>query len=110
MIVLLLAGCGAEPVKTGTEHTAAATENAEDKDVRIASEILAEHKEVKARMAQGMTLLYTGEKQEIDGRECYIFALGTNREEQFVREYLYGVCDNLIYSHDVLTDTWEKTD
>lgn len=26
--------------------------------------------------------------------------LGTDHDDQFVREQLYGVCDNLIYIHD----------
>ncbi len=78
----------------------------DDKNITIATEILLESAEVSERVKQGMTLLYTEEKQIIDGRECYIFALGTNHEEQFVREYLYGVCDNLIYSYDALNDSW----
>lgn len=78
----------------------------DDKNIKIATEILMESAEVSERVKQGMTLMYTEEKQIIDGRECYIFTLGTNREEQFVREYLYGVCDNLIYSYDALNDSW----
>ena len=78
----------------------------DDKNIKIATEILMESAEVSERVKQGMTLMYTEEKQVIDGRECYIFTLGTNREEQFVREYLYGVCDNLIYSYDALNDSW----
>ena len=27
-------------------------------------------------------------------------------EEQFVRERYYGVCDNLVYSYDAISDTW----
>lgn len=79
---------------------------AEDRNVQIARELLTEAAEVRDRMLQGMTLLYTGEHQTVEGRDCYIFALGTDREEQFVREYLYGVCDNLIYVYDAVTDTW----
>ena len=78
----------------------------DDKNIKIATEILLESAEVSERVKQGMTLMYTEEKQIIDGRECYIFTLGTNHEEQFVREYLYGVCDNLIYSYDALNDSW----
>ncbi len=78
----------------------------DDKNIKIATEILLESAEVSERVKQGMTLMYTEEKQIIDGRECYIFTLGTNHEEQFVREYLYGVCDNLIYSYDALNNSW----
>ena len=61
-------------------------------------------------MAQGMILLYTGERQTVEGRECLIIALVTDRDEQFVREYLYGVCDNLIYTYDAISDTWAALD
>lgn len=53
-----------------------------------------------------MTLLYTGEEVSIDGRDCMLFALGTDSGEQFVTEYFYSVCDNLIYAYDALSDTW----
>ena len=77
-----------------------------DVDVRIATELLLEVYEVQERSQHGMTLLYTGQKQTIDGRECMIFALGTVNESQFVSEYLYGVCDNLIYWYDAVSDSW----
>ncbi len=80
--------------------------NTEDKNVSIARELLTTAKEVQERMAQGMTVLYTGEHQIIQDRNCLIFALGTNRNDQFVREYLYAVCDNCIYTYDALSDTW----
>lgn len=84
------------------------TENdeTEDKNVQIARELLIESDQVRERMTQGMSLLYTGEHQTIEGRDCWIFALGTEHDDQFVREYLYGVCDNLIYTYDVISDTW----
>lgn len=78
----------------------------EDKNVQIARELLIESDQVRERMTQGMSLLYTGEHQTIEGRDCWIFALGTEHGDQFVREYLYGVCDNLIYTYDVISDTW----
>lgn len=77
-----------------------------DKNIKIAYEILLEADEIRDRCEQGMTLLYTDKQEVIDGRECYIFALGTNSNQQFVSEYLYGVCDNLIYSYDAVNDAW----
>ena len=53
-----------------------------------------------------MKIMYTGDTQMIEGRVCLLFVLGTDREEQFVRERYYGVCDNLIYAYDVVNDTW----
>ena len=35
-----------------------------------------------------------------------LFALGTDHGDQFVREQLYGVCDNLIYIHDAESTEW----
>lgn len=78
----------------------------EDKNVQIARELLAEAEPVRQRMAQGMVLLYTGERETIEGRDCWVFALGTDHDGQFVREALYGVCDNLIYTYDVIFDQW----
>lgn len=80
---------------------------AEDRNVEIAREILLESQEVQYYINKGMSVQYTGQIDEIDGRLCWIFALGTNRDDQFVRERYYGVCDNLIYFYDVLNDKWE---
>ena len=78
-----------------------------DKDsVQTATEFLRETDEIKAAMEQGMKLMYTGDTQVINGRSCLLFVLGTDRDGQFVREYYYGVCDNLIYTYDVVSDTW----
>lgn len=78
-----------------------------DSDAIIAYGLLSEASEVQYYMGLGMTLQYTGQTQIIDGRSCWIFALGTEHDDgQFVREHLYGVCDNLIYTYDVLSDTW----
>ena len=80
---------------------------AEDKNVTIAREILLDSQEVQYYINIGMSVQYTGQNREIDGRPCWIFALGTDRDDQFVRERYYGVCDNLVYFYDALNDTWE---
>ena len=79
----------------------------EDRNVEIALEILSESQEVQYYINKGMSVQYTGQIREIDGRPCWIFALGTDRDDQFVRERYYGVCDNLIYFYDTLNDKWE---
>lgn len=79
----------------------------EDRNVEIAREILSESQEVQYYINKGMSAQYTGEIRGIDGRPCWIFALGTDRDDQFVRERYYGVCDNLIYFYDTLNDKWE---
>ena len=78
----------------------------DERSVQIATELLLEANEVKHAVTQGMKVMYTGSTQWIEGRSCLLFALGTDSEEQFVRERYYGVCDNLIYAYDALSDTW----
>ena len=79
----------------------------EDKNVAIAREILLESQDVQYYISMGMSVQYTGQIEEIEGRSCWIFALGTDRDDQFVRERYYCVCDNLIFYYDSLNDKWE---
>ena len=81
-------------------------ETPDERSVQIATEILLEADEVKAAIEHGMKIMYTGNTQMIEGRTCLLFALGTDSEDQFVRERYYGVCDNLIYVYDAASDTW----
>ena len=81
-------------------------ETPDERSVQIATEILLEADEVKDAIEHGMKIMYTGNTQMIEGRICLLFALGTDREDQFVRERYYGVCDNLIYVYDAVSDTW----
>ncbi len=75
-------------------------------DEIIAYGLLLEASKVQYYIGLGMTLQYTGQTQIIDGRSCFIFAVGTKHDDMFVREYLFAVCDNLIYYYDALSDTW----
>ena len=81
-------------------------EKPDERSVQIATELLLEADEVKEAIEHGMKIMYTGDTQMIEGRTCLLFALGTDSEEQFVRERYYGVCDNLIYVYDSVSDTW----
>ena len=76
-------------------------------NIRIATELLCEADEVRDCMALGMSVQYTGEHEFVDGRECWLFALGTDRDGQFVRERYYAVCDNCIYGYDAIDDSWQ---
>ena len=78
----------------------------DERSVQIATEILMETDEVKQAVKQGMKVMYTGDTQWIEGRPCLLFAMGTDSEEQFVRERYYGVCDNLVYVYDAVSDKW----
>lgn len=81
-------------------------EEPDERSIQIATELLLETDEVKQAVMQGMKVMYTGDTQWIEGRPCLLFALGTDSEDQFVRERYYGVCDNLVYSYDAISDTW----
>ena len=78
----------------------------EGQSIEIGLEILQEIDEVRQGLEQGMSLMYIGNTDEIDGGCCMLFALGTDSDEQFVQEQLYGVCDNRVYAYDVMGDAW----
>lgn len=64
--------------------------------------------EVKDALQRGRKLLSTGDRETIGGRDCPIFALGTDGDEQFVREQLYAVSGDRIYAYSAITDSWES--
>ena len=66
--------------------------------------------EAKAYLDAGMTILFTGETIKLDGADCYLVDLGTNHEEQFVREihYAVNIKTQQVYLYDVIMDTWEE--
>lgn len=88
------------------DFSVSADEGKSQDDVAIAQMILLDSDEIKYYINKGMSLQYTGRTQEIDGRSCWIFALGTDHGDNFIREFYYGVCDNLIYSYDAASDSW----
>lgn len=73
-------------------------------DVSIAYGVLLEYDEVQDYINSGMSVQYTGETEVIEGKPCMVFALGTDRDDQFARERYYAVCDNLVYSYDAEGD------
>ena len=79
----------------------------DEANIRIAAELLCEAEEVRDYIALGMSVQYTGEHELVDGRECWLFALGTDHDGQFVRERYYAVSDNCIYVYDALDDSWQ---
>ena len=69
--------------------------------------LLSEVYEVQQYLALGMTMLFVGERQNIDGETCVLIALGTDHEEYFVRELYYAVAPSgTIYTYDLFTDSW----
>ncbi len=91
---------------TGVYDFSVYNEKPDTQAVEKATELLRETDEIKAAVKQGMKLMYTGDTQMIEGRTCILFALGTDHDDQFVRERLYGVCDKLVYIYDAVSDTW----
>lgn len=75
--------------------------------VESARERLLTADEVQDALQRGMKLLSTGDTQAVNGQQCLLFALGTEHEDQFVREQLYAVSDTQIYAYSVITDSWE---
>ena len=75
------------------------------RDIEIASEILRETEEVRDGLKRGMKLRYTG-TQMIKGYPCLLFSLGTDHDDIFVQEFLYGVGDNIVYVHDPNSNEW----
>lgn len=65
--------------------------------------------EIQERLEAGMSLLIEEDTTLIEGKECYLIALGTNHEDKFTRELFYAVNLNTeaVYRYDVLTDSWE---
>lgn len=53
-------------------------------DVSIAYGVLLEYDEVQDYINSGMSVQYTGEAEVIEGKPCMVFALDTDRDDQFV--------------------------
>ena len=66
--------------------------------------------EVDEYIKLGMTILFDGETIMLDGDEYYVVCLGTNHEENFVREIYYAVnvYTEQIYLYDILNDKLEQ--
>lgn len=74
--------------------------------VQSAYDLLMSNDEVRRCCEQGMAMLYTGDSQIVDGNECLLFALGTEQEDQFVREQYYAVSGDTVYYYDEIDDEW----
>ena len=66
--------------------------------------------EIQENLADGMSILFTGETTTIDGEECFEVALGTDHDEVFVREihYAVNISTEQVYEYNVLNDVWEE--
>lgn len=78
-----------------------------EKRIQNARDFLSSTDEVSNALERGMKLLYTGDEETVNGQQCLLLALGTEHEDQFVREQLYAVSDEQIFVYSVLRDRWE---
>jgi len=64
---------------------------------------------VKYYLEMGMTPLFTGETEVVQGEICYLIALGTDHEEHFVREVFFALnpVTLQVYEYDIINDIWE---
>lgn len=74
--------------------------------IRLATEKLLQLEEISMLLQQGMKLRYTDEVEWIDGENCLMFVLGTDHEDQFVREAYLGVSDDSVFIYDPVSDAW----
>lgn len=82
-------------------------EMTEEERAKNASELLTATDEVKDALERGMKLLYTGDTQVINGQQCLLFAIGTEHDDQFVREQLYAVSDDQVYTFYTDANEWK---
>lgn len=85
-------------------------ENKDDNESELlgaAFELLTGTDEVNYALEHGMKLIYTGDTETVNGSDCFIFSLGTEHEEQFVREQLYAVSKDTVYVFYTETGEWQ---
>ena len=71
-------------------------------------ELLYAEPSIQEKLHNGMSVMEVEERETINGDSCLVFALGTNREDQFVAEEHYAVSTTGdIYQMDYLTGNWE---
>lgn len=79
-----------------------------DVSAQACYQILCEIVEVQDCLASGMSLYYEETTTCINGKECLVFVLGTDREEQFVRECYYAVSlDKSVYKMEPISGEWQ---
>jgi len=72
-----------------------------------AADLLREVYEVQEYLSQGMEMIFDGTAEWIDSEYCVCIALGTEHEDNFVREVYYAVTWDTIYRLDPVYNTWE---
>ena len=71
-----------------------------------AAERLMEIEQIRYSLSIGMSLLETGDIEEIGGETCTLVALGTDSGDAFIREELFAVGARSVYFYDPIGDTW----
>lgn len=73
-----------------------------------AAGILSEIYEVQEYLSQGMQMMFDGTSEWLDEEYCVCIALGTDHEENFVREAYYAVSYDTVYRLNSVTGAWEE--
>ena len=68
--------------------------------------MLCEIAEIQDALLAGMSLMSDGTTECIDGEEYVCIALGTEHDENFVREQLYAVSWYSVVRMDPMTGDW----
>ena len=65
--------------------------------------------EIAEYLGKGMVLRFE-DTMDIDGKNCSVYVLGTDKPEQFVAEERYAadISDNSAFKYDVVNDKWNK--
>ncbi len=75
-------------------------------------EIIYATKELNDYLGLGMEIMFDWETEIVDGAQCYRVALGTDHEDQFVREihYAVNIDTRQVYKYDVIFDSWDRVE
>ena len=62
--------------------------------------------EIQEGIDLGLTLMYTGQSQWIEGKSCLVFVLGAQLDGNFAREIYYAVGDGILFVYNSIDDVW----
>lgn len=81
-------------------------EDDEAPSVSEAMALLLTAPEIQEGIDLGLTLMYTGESQWIEGKSCLVFVLGAQLDGNFAREIYYAVGDGILFVYNSIDDVW----
>lgn len=81
-------------------------EDDEAPSVSEAMALLLTAPEIQEGIELGLTLMYTGQSQWIEGKSCLVFVLGAQLDGNFAREIYYAVGDGILFVYNSIDDVW----